>query len=206
MAFENDIHEMFNERYRTGETPWDTGVSPPELLEAIENPPVEFPMRMLDIGCGTGTNCLTLARRGWHTVGVDFAPLAIDAARQKMQVLADEIARADGSARFLVADVTRLAPPAPDERFSLLLDLGCLNGIPPALHADYARTVAEQALPGALFMLYTHLPVAGRERPRGVTPEELDQLVATAFRLERREMGNAPQGGQSMWNWLRRVS
>jgi SAM-dependent methyltransferase len=206
LPFENDIHEMFNERYRAGETPWDTGVSPPELLEAIENPPAELPRRMLDIGCGTGTNCLTLARRGWHTVGVDFAPLAIDAARQKMQVFADDIARAGGSARFLVADVTRLAPPASDERFSLLLDLGCLNGIPPALHADYARMVAEQALPGALFMLYTHLPVAGRERPRGVMPEELDQLLATAFRLERREMGTAPQGGQSMWNWLRRVS
>ena len=205
MPFENDIHEMFNERYRTGETPWDTGVSPPELLEAIENPPAGLPRRMLDIGCGTGTNCLTLARRGWHTVGVDFAPVAIDTARQKLQVFADDIARAGGSARFLVADITRLAPPAPDERYSLLLDLGCLNGIPPALHANYAKMVAEQTLPGALFLLYSHLPVAGRERPRGVTPEELDRLLATAFRLERREMGTAPQGGQSMWNWLRRV-
>lgn len=206
MPSEHDINEMFNERYRTGETPWDTGVSPPELLETMEHPPAELPRRMLDIGCGTGTNCLTLARRGWHTVGVDFAPLAIDAARRKIQGLADEIARAGGSARFLVADVTRLAPPAPEERYSLLLDLGCLNGIPPAGYANYAKMVAEQALPGALFLLYVHLPVAGRERPRGVTPEELDQLFAAAFRLERREMGSAPQGGQSMWNWLRRVS
>ncbi|HVB72639.1 MAG TPA: class I SAM-dependent methyltransferase [Ktedonobacteraceae bacterium] len=206
MPIENDIHEMFDERYRVGETPWDTGISPPELLEAIENPPTGLPRRMLDIGCGTGTNCLTLARRGWHTVGVDFARIAIDTAIQKAQVLADDIARADGNARFLVADVTRLAPPALDERFSLLLDLGCLNGIPPALYADYAKMAAEQALPGALFLLYAHLPVAGRERPRGVTPEELDQLLATTFRLERRETGSAPQGGQSIWNWLRRVS
>src|ERR1700681_4661192 len=100
MPFENDIQEMFNERYRGGETPWDTGISPPELLEALENPPEGLPRRMLDIGCGSGTNCLTLARRGWHTVGTDFAPLAIDTARQKMQVLADDIARADGSVRF----------------------------------------------------------------------------------------------------------
>ncbi len=206
MPFENDIYKMFNERYRVGETPWDTGISPPELLEAIENPPEGLPRRMLDIGCGTGTNCLTLARRGWHTVGIDFASLAIDTARQKMQGLADDIARANGSAHFLVADVTRLAPPALDERFSLLLDLGCLNGIPSALHADYAKMVEQQALPGALFLLYAHLPVAGRERPRGVTPDELDSLLAPTFRLERREMGFAPQGGQSMWNWLRRVS
>jgi SAM-dependent methyltransferase len=206
MPFENEIQEMFNERYRGGETPWDTGISPPELLEALENPPEGLPRRMLDIGCGTGTNCLTLAQHGWHTVGTDFAPLAIDIARQKIQVLVDDIARADGSARFLIADVTRLVPPPLDERFSLLLDLGCLNGIPSARHADYAKMVEQQALPGALFLLYAHLPVTGRERPRGVTPDELDSLLAPAFRLERREMGTAPQGGQSMWNWLRRVS
>ena len=205
MPLDNGIHEMFNERYRIGETPWDTGISPPELLEAIENLPEGLPRRMLDIGCGTGTNCLTLAQRGWHTVGTDFAPLAIDIARQKMRGLADAIARANGSAHFLVADVTQLAPPAPDERFSLLLDLGCLNGIPSALHASYAKVVEQQALPGALFLLYAHLPVAGRELPRGITPDDLDLLLAPAFQLERREMGYAPQGGQSMWNWLRRV-
>ncbi len=172
MPIENDIHEMFNERYRAGETPWDTGISPPELLEVLENPPEGLPRRMLDIGCGTGTNCLTLAQHGWYTVGTDFAPLAIDIARQKMQVLADDIACANGSARFLIADVTRLAPPALDERFSLLLDLGCLNGIPSVRHAAYAKMVEQQALPGALFLLYAHLPVTGRERPHGVTPDE----------------------------------
>lgn len=206
MLSENDIHEMFNERYRAGETPWDTGISPPELLEAIGNPPAGLPKRMLDIGCGTGTNCLTLARQGWQTVGVDFARVAIDTAIQKAREVADDITRAGGSARFFVADVTRLAPPAPAGGFSLLLDLGCLNGIPLERHADYATMVAEQALPGALFLLYAHLPAAGRERPRGVTPEELDQLFAGTFRLERREMGSAPQGGQSMWTWLRRES
>lgn len=206
MLSEEEIRELFNERYRLGETPWDTGVSPPELLEAIQRPPTGLALRMLDLGCGTGTNCLTLARRGWQTLGVDFAHLAIEAARRKAQADAGDIARAGGSASFLVADVTRLAPPAPDDRFSLVLDLGCLNGIPLERHADYARVVAEQALPGALFLLYAHLPVAGRERPRGITPDELDQLFAGAYRLERREMGTAPQGGASMWNWLRRLS
>jgi SAM-dependent methyltransferase len=205
MSVENEIRDMFNERYREGNTPWDSGISPPELLEAIASPPQGLPKRMLDIGCGTGTNCLTLALQGWETTGVDFSPLAIEAAQRKIAERADEIARAGGSARFLVADVTQLPAPAPTGRFSLLLDLGCLNGIPPVSRPAYAQMVAQHAAPGALYLLYTHLPLEGRERPIGCSPEEVDHLFAGTFRLERREFGVAPQGGESMWNWLRRV-
>jgi SAM-dependent methyltransferase len=205
MTSERDPQTLFNERYRSGEIPWDSGITPPELLAAVAGPDALPPGRMLDLGCGTGTNCLTLAKLGWQTVGVDFAPLAIDLANQKARAMADEIARAGGSVRFLLGDVTKLVPPAPDERFSLLLDIGCLNGIPPALRGDYARVAAEQARPGALFLLYAHFPSERADRPFGCTPEEIDQLFASTFHLERRELGSAPQGGQSMWNWLRRL-
>jgi SAM-dependent methyltransferase len=174
MSFEDDIREMFNERYRVGDTPWDSGISPPELLEAIENQPQGLPRRLFDIGCGTGTNCLTLAQCGWQTVSVDFSPIAIEVAKQKTQAHTVKIAGAGGSSHFFVADVTRLPAPAPANRFSLLLDLGCLNGIAPALRLAYARIVAEQAMRGAVLLLYAHLPVAGRERPLGCSPDELD--------------------------------
>ncbi len=206
MTIDNDPLESFNEHYRSGNTPWDSGISPPELLEAVTGPTALAPGRMLDIGCGTGTNSLTLARLGWQTVGVDFVSLAIERANQKAKAVVDEIARAGGSVCFIQADVIRLAAPAPDERFSLLLDLGCLNGIPPDLRARYAEMVVQQAMPGALFLLYAHFPNADRNRPPGCTPEEIDRLFTPGFRLERREFGMAPQGGRSMWNWLRRSS
>src|SRR6266487_4092575 len=128
MTIDNDPLESFNEHYRSGNTPWDSGISPPELLEAVTGPTALAPGRMLDIGCGTGTNSLTLARLGWQTVGVDFVSLAIERANQKAKAVVDEIARAGGSVCFIQADVIRLAAPAPDERFSLLLDLSCAPG------------------------------------------------------------------------------
>lgn len=208
MAMNNEYQERFNQRYRIGETPWDSGISPPELMEAVTGPAALTPGRMLDIGCGTGTNCLTLARLGWQTVGVDFAALAIERATHKAQALANEIASAGGSAHFIQADVTQLAPPAPDQRYSLVLDLGCLNGIPHTLRDSYANVVAQQAMPGALFLLYAHLPNPGSPdtRPLGATPEEIDNLLSSTFKLARREFGASPQGGQSMWNWLSRLS
>jgi SAM-dependent methyltransferase len=43
------------------------------------------PGRAIDIGCGTGTNVITLARAGWQVTGVDFAPRAISLARKKLK-------------------------------------------------------------------------------------------------------------------------
>ncbi|HSB03206.1 MAG TPA: class I SAM-dependent methyltransferase, partial [Anaerolineales bacterium] len=89
--------------------PWDTGVSPPELLEFIEehkrstprSGSVDKPGRVIDIGCGTGTNVVTLARAGWKVTGVDFAPRAIKLARQK-------VARAGVQADLSIQDATKL--------------------------------------------------------------------------------------------------
>ena len=44
--------------------PWDTGVSPPEVIEVIEGG-VITPGRAIDLGFGTGTNAIYLARHGF---------------------------------------------------------------------------------------------------------------------------------------------
>jgi len=66
-----------------GQPPWDTGISPPELLEFIRT---HNPGRAIDLGCGTGTNVITLVNAGWDVTGVDFAPRAIKIARRKLSL------------------------------------------------------------------------------------------------------------------------
>jgi 2-polyprenyl-3-methyl-5-hydroxy-6-metoxy-1,4-benzoquinol methylase len=67
----------FNLRY-LGQPPWDTGVSPPELIKYLQR---AAPGKALDVGCGTGTNLLTMASFGWTVVGIDLAWISVLKAR-----------------------------------------------------------------------------------------------------------------------------
>lgn len=190
----------FTWMYLRGRTPWDTGISPPELVEAIERPDAPAPGRALDLGCGTGTNSLYLARHGWQVTGVDFAAPAIARANARRQ----RAGRLPGSVRFLRGDVTALDSLALGEPFDLLFDLGCFHSLPAERRAGYAAGVIHCAAPGARYLLYGFLPSDTSARPPGVSPEEIRRLFGPAFTVEREVQGSDARARISAWYWLRR--
>ena len=117
-------------RYRLGDTPWDTGITPPEVMEFLGR---AAPGRALDLGCGTGTNALEMARRGWRVTGVDFASRAIREARRKA-------AREGFGIEFLAADVSDLRELAGP--YDYALDIGCLHSLPEKSRAGYVAARA----------------------------------------------------------------
>lgn len=187
---------FFELRYLLGRAPWDTGVTPPEVVELVERGGLS-PGRALDLGCGTGTNSLYLARHGWKVVGVDFSVVAIRRARQRAR-------RMNLPVRFYRADVTDLG--FLSGPFDLALDIGCLHGIPPEGRTRYAAEVGRLVRPGGLYMLYAFLPRPDGPPGRGITPEEIRHLFSPAFAVKRQEGGEDPSGPRSAWYWLRRVS
>jgi len=106
---------LFALSYQSGITPWDTGITPPELVDAVEGEHAPQPGSALDIGCGTGTNCLFLARHGWSVTGVDFAGPAIQRARVKAQAAGIDKTRV----KFIQADATKLTQLGLGEQFRL---------------------------------------------------------------------------------------
>ena len=153
---------LFDLRYRFGRPRWDTGVTPPELVAFVER---HAPGRALDLGCGTGTNVLYLARHGWHAVGVDFSPHAIAVAKRRAR-------ESRSVAAFRVADVTRL--PDLGEPFDLALDMGCLHSVPAERRGDYARGLLARLAPGATYLLYAFCPPDRYGIPR----EDVERLMA----------------------------
>jgi SAM-dependent methyltransferase len=189
---------FFRIAYLVGFKPWDTGVTPPELVEVVEGAQALPPGRALDLGCGTGTNVIYLAQHGWDATGVDLVPRAIEEARRRAR-------RAGVTARFLVGDVTRLSQLGVGIDYTLLLDLGCYHSLPERRRDAYVQGAAEVAAPGALFLLYGFH--AGRARrgmrlgPPGIQPGEVAGRFGGRWELERQEEG---KDGISAWYRLRR--
>ncbi len=141
--------------------PWDSGVTPPELFSFLEDRP---PGRAIDLGCGTGTNAITLASYGWQVTGVDFAPAAIKRARQKAQ-------RAGVTANFIVGDVTRLG--GFGGPYELVLDIGCFHSLSQKWKKNYTCEVNRLLAPGGNWFLYGFL--AASSSP-GISPSDLDSI------------------------------
>jgi SAM-dependent methyltransferase len=181
--------------YRTGRTPWDTGITPPEVVELIEGSRALAPGRALDLGCGTGTNVRYLAQHGWSAVGIEADPRAYDAARER---LADVTA-----AEVHLGDVTRLERVAVEGPFDLVLDIGCYHSIPSRRRSAYAAGVAGLTRTSAHLFVWAFAR-RGALRGLGVTPREMRDRFAPAFEPVGRVEGTTPPG--AAWYLLRRTA
>jgi SAM-dependent methyltransferase len=132
----------WNERYAGGETPWDSG-QPSRELERIVAEGWFDRCRALELGCGTGTNAVFLASRGFDVTGVDFSPLAIQKAEARARA-------ARAKVRFLVADVTSL--PDLGEPFPLVWDRGVYHHMRNVDLEGFLRTLEKHVAPGGWYL------------------------------------------------------
>ena len=190
---------FFRAAYLLGFKPWDSGVPPPELVSVVEGPGKLEPGKALDLGCGTGTNCIYMAKHGWEATGVDFVPRAIAQARTKA-------AAAGASPRLLVGDVTRLTELGIGTGYGLLLDLGCFHSIPDAGRDAYVRGASAVATPGATMLLFAMVRRGdpGRVGPRGVAHGEVARRFESSWEVVAEEIGRPMVGNDTAWYRLRR--
>ena len=187
---------FFRAAYLFGFKPWDSGVTPPELVAFVESNPAG---KSLDLGCGTGTNTIYLAQKGWDATGVDFVPRAVATARKKA-------AAAAVSPRLMVGDVTRLTELGIGSGYNLLLDLGCFHSIPEVGRDDYVSGASAVAAAGATLLLFGFIrrEKSSRLGPRGMAKTEVRERFSEAWELVREEPGRPIAGSDSAWYTLRR--
>jgi len=179
--------------YLFGKTPWDTGVTPPELRAVVESGQVQ-PGRALDLGCGTGTNVIYLAQHGFEAVGVDISSRAIARAQRKI-----EQAGLSQPAHVYAGDVTRLDALPVNGLFGLALDMGCFHILDVPGRERYIAALATRMKPGGLYLLYAFGPGARWVRGMGLASEDAAKLFSPAFNLLHVDHGQDRGGIGSAW-------
>jgi cyclopropane fatty-acyl-phospholipid synthase-like methyltransferase len=179
--------------YLFKKTPWDTGITPPEIVSMIESGTVPTG-RALDLGCGTGTNAIYLARRGFSVVGIDISRRAITLAKRKVRSarLADRVQLERG-------DVTLLRRWVPGQTIDFAFDIGCLHNLKAEARRRYVTALTGVLKPGAAYMLYAFEPGADR---RGVSLDEIATLFDRAYQLDGMRRGSDSLGRGSAWYTL----
>ena len=168
--------EQWDTPYRGRQPPlWDAGRPSSELIKAVEGGTIR-PCRVVELGCGSGTDAVYLAGRGFDVTAIDIAPTALSLAQEKAR-------KAGVSARWLLADV--LAPPAL-KPFDFIYDRGCYHELRTHNLKGYLETVGRLSRPGSRFLL-----LAGNANeslvdygPPRVTEEELRNDFSALFDFE----------------------
>ena len=188
--------ERWDSPYRGNQLPgWDVGRPCSHLVKAVEDGTFR-PGRAIVFGCGSGTNAVYLARKGFEVTGVDVAPTALAIAQNKAQ---KEGVKVD----WVMADVLSLPKMEP---FDLIFDRGCYHHICLYNSAGYVEALRRLSHPGTQAMILAGSPADGNSGgPPRVKKETISNDFSTLFEFV--ELGDIhfdtrdPKGkGPSAWS------
>ncbi|MEM4494576.1 MAG: class I SAM-dependent methyltransferase [Candidatus Caldarchaeum sp.] len=172
--------------YLTGYAPWDRGEPTKELVELVESGAIK-PCRIIDIGCGTGSNVVFLATKGFEAHGLDVSKVALLKAKRK--------AEEDGVTCFFYhmdfRDTTRVSELG---FFDLAIDVGCYHSL---AHGNdricYVNSLNKVLRRGGEYLLWCFV----KERspswgPTGVGKNEVEQRLGGTYTIIQKRRINTP--------------
>ena len=139
--------EFWDQRFQSGETPWDRGDANPQLAVWLASGALR-PCRIVVPGCGSGHEVVALAAAGFDVTGIDYAPEAIGRTRQRLDA-------ANLKAELVEADALAWQP---DRVFDAAYEQTCLCALYPDQWRDYADQLRRRVAPGGtLYALFVQL-------------------------------------------------
>lgn len=147
----------WNDRYATKQTPWDSGEPSKELERILDQRGIK-PGRALELGCGTGTNAVFLAGRGFDVTAIDLSPLAIEQAQARAR-------QAGVSVRFQVGDVLNLPDLGP--AFPFVFDRGVYHHLRSVDLKRFLEVLVRVTQPSGLY-----LTLAGNANDPSTPPDQ----------------------------------
>jgi methyl halide transferase len=180
----------WDQHYVDGNLPWDSGVPSKELIRELDEGSMPTG-RAIELGCGTGTNAVYLASRGFDVTGFDVSPAALAAARQKA-------AQSGAKVNFAEADLCHFTL---DVRpFDFVFDRGCYHAARRIDQPGFIKTLKRLTRPGTRFLLLAgNANEKGPPGPPTMTAAEICNELEPLFEIQflrefRFEVPDPPEG------------
>lgn len=167
-------HDFWTTRYGAGTTPWDFQGVPAALSSFLERSPKVG--RVLIPGCGSGYEVEAFSGAGFDVTAIDFSPLAVERARERLGPLGDCVRLAD-----FFADDSIAGP------FDLIYERTFLCSMPPTRWPAYMRRMAQLLSPGGRLVGLFFYGVEESGPPFPITGVQIGELFGDIFRRERDE-------------------
>lgn len=162
------LMERWDAPYRREQLPgWDVGRPCSHLVKAVQDKTFP-PGRAMVLGCGSGTNAIYLASKGFEVTGVDVSPAALSIAARKART-------ADVEVDWILADVVALPKLPP---YDLVFDRGCYHHICQYDSPAYVETLRRLSHAGTRAMILAGSPADGRN---GGPPRIKEETVRNDF-------------------------
>ncbi len=168
--------DSWDAAYRGGNRPnWDAGRPSGELQRVIEKGIVRA-CRAVDLGCGSGTDAIYLASKGFEVTAIDIAPTALNQGKLKAE-------KAGVKVRWLLADVLAIPNLQP---YNFIFDRGCYHEVRFEGAKAYVDTIRKLSQTGTQFLLLAGNPneLMQRYSPPQVTEEEIRADFSPLFDFE----------------------
>ena len=161
------MNNRFEDRYRTGDLPWDHGMPDTNLPRIVERFGIR-PGKALDIGCGTGENAIWLSGAGFNVTGCDLSATAVKMAKAK-----------SGSEPCAFFTCDFISAPIPNAPFDFAFDRGCFHSVKDATAQKlFAQKVAAVLTANGLWLSL----IGNADEPkREVGPPQLTACEITAL-------------------------
>jgi SAM-dependent methyltransferase len=160
--------ERWDAPYRRQRLPgWDPGRPSSHLVEAVARGTFK-PGRAIVLGCGSGTNAIYLASKGFDVTGVDVSPTALATAEERAGEAGVEV-------DWMLADVVALPKLPP---YDLIFDRGCYHHVCQYDSPGYVETLRRLCRAGTQVMILAGRPAEGS---RGGPPRIPEKTIRNDF-------------------------
>jgi SAM-dependent methyltransferase len=161
---------------------WHLSAPSPELVRAVADGWLRGPGRVLDVGCGLGSEAGHLHGLDWQAIGIDLSPVALRAA-----------AAVNPGPVYIRADLLRT--PLRSSSVDACLDRGCFHYLAARDRPGYAAEVGRVLRVGGKLLLRASL------RAAGVRNDITEQVIVTTFsgwRVEHMERTEIPSDTRTL--------